>query len=477
MEKRTSVGRKYLPPVRDPYPDEYTGNNTGFKLHFGYTLYYQARLGVPEPEADSGDEEWDKFVAHWDRRYEQSAWLKEKYHEVTAAGYYFDEKGVMQRHDIPGLPDIDWTTTLKEKLKWDPKPKPPPPPVDEEEEGADIKGKGKEKQGGITEIEAEDPELDREVPTEEIETTDSSDAGKKPRFSFESGLGNDLLTLKDPKEYVPPSPPEGSGSGPSKVKEEQPQQYELSSNESTSSSDIYNAEASGATAKQMEETRQHLLAKKSDKQGSEESLRKYWSSDESEHWKNIKEAKMPRAQAKKQQQELEAGQPSSSEEAMSKKPATSSPGTEAQPPKMYSIFDNSSSSGDEGPQPSSSTQPEWKFTLDPPPPPHSDADESASVYSQDDPTPNTFGQAASESPQRSSSPDPEGKAKALMEYIKPPGTNISGEGSAYTHDPAQAQTSSEDPVQLETGYEEPEEEPEEDSDSDSDESLNESSSD
>lgn len=559
VEKPISVGNKYLPPVHDPYPDEYTGNNTGFKVEFGYTLHYHDPSLVTEAESESSDEEWGKFVAKWQRRYEESAWWQEKYREMEAAGYYLDEKGILQRHDVgPGVPDIDWTATLREKMKWDPKPKPTLHTLEEETEdeeaGKDVKGKGKEKvpeleaeneEGGKhikgkgkekatvgTDLEAEDSELDREVPSEEVQTSDLESV--PPRFSFE--MGGEHFTLKDPRAYDPPFPPGDSSSGPSHAKDE---------------------EDPG------EDTE-------------EDSLRKYWSSDESNYWKTLKQSKLPRAQAK---QELEMGQRSSSGEEIPKEPpGLWKPAKQAEqakpPPKLFSVFDDSSSSGAEkskeptglwklpiqaelakqppsqslfssgtlGSRPSKS-KPKWKFSLSPPPThkpetsvyislkkptesAHSDADESASVYSQDvptpklgtpklgttgsfssetglshkatvkapksateqateavqsdaddsasvysqedAPTPNTFGQPAS--PQ----------AKALMDYIKP--LNIKpkghpGEGSSHTQEATQAQTSSEPHIQLgpEPGEEKPEKEPEEETDSDSDEDLNESS--
>jgi len=531
VEKQISVGNKYLPLVRDAYPDEYTGKDSGFRVGFGYTLHYHNPTLATEAD-DDVDEEWDKFAAKWQRRYEESAWWKQKYRELNEAGYYLDDQGTLRRHDIPGLPDIDWTVTLREKLQWDPRYKPfLSTVVEEEEEGGkekDFKGKGKAK---LEDLEAEDPELDREVPSEGVGTSDFSD-GKGARYSFEVG-GGEKLTLKDPKDYDPPFSQKGSG--PPDVKEEEQALLNPPADGSASSRDVYKVAASGTTAEQAVEVNQHLSANESEGHGSKESsLRKYWSSDDSEHWQNIKKALMPREEAKQQQHELELGQQSSSEaetpkkQAMPpkfddstsseteteilKKPVTGTLGKKAKPPKLHSIFDDTSSSGDESsgdkrskevaargkgkgkqverqpsqssksssgtpaPQSFNPTYPPWRFTLDPPPPikNDSDADRSVSVYSQDSPSPSPNPISRAASPVRSSSPAPEGKGKALMEYIKSSDTNPEG---LSPKDATQAQPSSESPAQLDPGNEKPEGQPEEESDSDSDESLTDSCAD
>ena len=96
-----------------------------------------------------------------------------------------------------------------------------------------------------------------------------------------------------------------------KVKGKKPE-VESSSDESVSSLDIHKAAASGTTAEQLDESLQSKRSR--EKSSSGESLRRYWSSDGSEHWINIKKAKMSRSQAKRKQQEkeLQLGEPSSS---------------------------------------------------------------------------------------------------------------------------------------------------------------------
>lgn len=117
VDKRKSIGTKYLPHIFGEYPDAYGDGQTGFRVEFGYTLIYQDP--VTDSDADWKDEGFIKWATRWSKRMENTEWWNARYRELSEAGYFIDAEGGLRLKADPSRGPIPMDRTLIEKMGWD----------------------------------------------------------------------------------------------------------------------------------------------------------------------------------------------------------------------------------------------------------------------------------------------------------------------------------------------------------------------